>query len=106
MQQGILRCTRLAAALALAGVGLPPAGAAETAGEVELTQIGVHGEQDDFDMRRDSSSTRLVYGREELDRMNELTVGDYLRRLPGVLSPARPAAPRMCACVTWTTRRS
>lgn len=59
-----------------------------------LTQIEVHGEKDDFDARRDSSSTRLVYGREELDRMNELTVGDYLRRLPGVTFTGPPGSPK------------
>lgn len=59
-----------------------------------LQAITVHAEQDDFDARRASSSTRLVYGREELDRMNELSVGDYLRRLPSVTFTGPPGTPK------------
>lgn len=54
----------------------------------------VGAECDDFDARRDAPTTRLVYGREELDKMNEMTVGDYLRRLPGVTFSGPPGSPR------------
>lgn len=60
----------------------------------ELHAISVSAERDDFDKRQTASSTRLVYGREELDRMNELTVGDYLRRLPGVTFTGPPGSPK------------
>lgn len=60
----------------------------------ELHAISVSAEQDDFEKRQTASSTRLVYGREELDRMNELTVGDYLRRLPGVTFTGPPGTPK------------
>lgn len=59
-----------------------------------LQAIVVNAEQDDFDARRDARSTKLVYGREELDRMNELTVGDYLRRMPGVTFTGPPGNPK------------
>lgn len=59
-----------------------------------LQAVTVHAEQDDFDVRREASSTRLVYGREELDRMNELSVGDYLRRLPSVTFTGPPGTPK------------
>lgn len=62
--------------------------------EATLAQIDVHAEKDDFDARQTSPSTRLVYGREELDRMNELTVGDYLRRLPSVTFTGPPGTPK------------
>lgn len=60
----------------------------------ELPPVYVHADEDDFQARQDASSTMLVYGREELDRMNELTVGDYLRRLPGVTFTGPPGNPK------------
>lgn len=65
---------------------------AETA--TELATISVGAERDDFNARQNATSTKLVYGREELDRMNELTVGDYLRRLPGVTFSGPPGTPK------------
>jgi outer membrane receptor for ferrienterochelin and colicins len=64
------------------------------AADVSLAEIKVEAEKDDFDMRKTATSTRLVYGREELDRMNELTVGDYLRRLPSVTFTGPPGNPK------------
>lgn len=62
--------------------------------EARLPEVLVGAERDDFDARRDARTTRLVYGREELDKMNEMTVGDYLRRLPGVTFSGPPGSPR------------
>lgn len=61
-----------------------------------LDEISVHAskDEDDFQARKAARSTKLVYGREELDRMNELTVGDYLRRLPGVTFTGPPGTPK------------
>lgn len=59
-----------------------------------LTPINVEAEKDDFVSRQTATSTKLVYGREELDRMNELTVGDYLRRLPSVTFTGPPGTPK------------
>ena len=67
---------------------------AALAAETQLPDVVVGAERDDFDARRDARSTRLVYGREELDKMSELTVGDYLRRLPGVTFSGPPGSPR------------
>lgn len=67
----------LATALSAALIPIAPAWSDETT----LKQVDVHAEKDDFEARQTSTTTKLVYGREELDRMNELTVGDYLRRL-------------------------
>lgn len=64
------------------------------ANESTLVQINVYAEKDDFETRQTSTSTKLVYGREELDRMNELTVGDYLRRLPSVTFTGPPGTPK------------
>lgn len=69
-------------------------GTATARAETTLATVDVQAERDDFDQRQTAPSTRLVYGREELDRMNELTVGDYLRRLPGVTFTGPPGAPK------------
>ncbi len=81
------RLTVLAAAVVM---GIGPAIAAEST----LPTIKVEAEKDDFDARQNATTTRLVYGREELDRMNELTVGDYLRRLPGITFTGPPGTPK------------
>jgi len=60
----------------------------------ELDTVSVSAERDDFERRQNAPTTRLVYGREELDRMNELTIGDYLRRLPGVTFTGPPGTPK------------
>lgn len=60
----------------------------------QLGEVIVNPEQDDFDARQQSTSTKLVYGREELDRMNELTIGDYLRRMPSVTFTGPPGNPK------------
>lgn len=62
--------------------------------ETLLAQVNVQSEKDDFEARQNATATRLVYGREELDRMNELTVGDYLRRLPSVTFTGPPGTPK------------
>lgn len=82
----LIQLTTLAAAL---GAALPALAADATLGE-----IVVHSERDDFEARQASTTTKLVYGREELDRMNELTVGDYLRRLPSVTFTGPPGTPK------------
>ncbi|AUM01142.1 hypothetical protein B4966_14015 [Rhodocyclaceae bacterium] len=60
----------------------------------QLDEVIVNPEQDDFDARQNAASTKLVYGREELDRMNELTIGDYLRRMPSVTFTGPPGNPK------------
>lgn len=60
----------------------------------QLGEVIVNPEQDDFDQRQHARSTKLVYGREELDRMNELTIGDYLRRMPSVTFTGPPGNPK------------
>lgn len=41
--------------------------------------------------RRRSPTSKLVYGREDLERFNERTAGDALRKLPGVVFAGSPA---------------
>ncbi|MCD6706512.1 MAG: TonB-dependent receptor [Thiobacillus sp.] len=82
----LFKLTTMAAALSAA----IPAHAADTT----LAEVLVQSDRDDFAARQDARSTKLVYGREELDRMNELTLGDYLRRLPGVTFTGPPGTPK------------
>jgi len=86
--------TTLAALIAAACHGAQAETPLLLAEATRLQAVTVHAEQDDFDARRAAASTRLVYGREELDRMNELSVGDYLRRLPSVTFTGPPGTPK------------
>lgn len=55
--------------------------AATPAQQVEV--IGNTGADSQADRRR-STASRIVYGREEIDRMGDGTLGEVLKRLPGV----------------------
>lgn len=48
------------------------------------------GRLSDLDERRLSTASKLVFGREELDRNGDSTVGEILKRLPGVTIGGRP----------------
>lgn len=66
--------------------------------EKALEEVVVRVDRDDQSRRRDSSATRIVYGRAELEAASDSTVGDYLRKLPGVVlsgSPGRGREARM-----------
>jgi iron complex outermembrane receptor protein len=48
------------------------------------------GRQSDTDQRRQSTAAKIVIGREEIDKFGDATVGEVLRRLPGVTTPGAP----------------
>ncbi|MES2050223.1 MAG: TonB-dependent receptor [Pseudomonadota bacterium] len=48
------------------------------------------GRQSDLDERRLSTASRMIFGREELDRNGDTNIGDVLKRLPGVTIGGRP----------------
>jgi outer membrane receptor for ferrienterochelin and colicins len=48
------------------------------------------GRADDMDERRRSVAGKQIYGREELDRNGDTSLGDVLKRLPGVTLGGRP----------------
>jgi iron complex outermembrane receptor protein len=67
---------------------------ATTLQRVEITGSGLSS----ADERRYSTASKLVYGRDEIDRMGDNTVGEILKRLPGVTISGRPGrggAPRL-----------
>ncbi len=50
----------------------------------------VGGRESDTDQRRKSTAAKIVIGREEIDKFGDATVGEVLRRLPGVTTPGAP----------------
>ncbi|HLL09779.1 MAG TPA: TonB-dependent receptor, partial [Rubrivivax sp.] len=84
----------------------PPAAAAPTpaasaasapaAGTQRVEITGGRGS--DTEQRRQSTAAKIVIGREEIDKFGDATVGEVLRRLPGVTTPGAPGRggpPRM-----------
>lgn len=61
-----------------AGSGAPPT----APGTQKVLVTG--GRLSDIEQRRQSTAGKLVYGREELDRNGDSTLGEVLKRLPGV----------------------
>ena len=74
----------------------PPAPPADSAPQkVEITGTTA---AEGSDERRRSTASRIVYGREEIERMGDATLGEVLKRLPGVTlggPPGRGGAIRL-----------
>ncbi len=95
---GASLCAAAAAAQAPGGgVGdpLPPAAPAAAAqpatGKAELAPVTITGNRpDDTAERRNSTASKIVIGRDEIDRFGDSTLGDVLKRLPGVTLQGRP----------------
>ena len=69
---------------------LPPAAAA-SAPPTELKRVEVTGARlTDTQERRESTAAKIVIGREEIDRFGDATVGELLKRLPGVTVQGPP----------------
>ena len=71
-----------------------PAAAAPEAPRGENTG----GRESHPDARRRATASKIVIGREEIDKFGDATVGEVLRRLPGVTTPGAPGRggpPRM-----------
>jgi iron complex outermembrane receptor protein len=50
---------------------------------------GQHGDRD-IEERRASTAAKMVFGREELDRYGDTSIGEVLKRLPGITISGRP----------------
>jgi outer membrane receptor for ferrienterochelin and colicins len=82
------------AAAASAPARRPPAAGSAPTQRVEI----IGGRESDADQRRQSTAAKIVIGREEIDKFGDATVGEVLRRLPGVTTPGAPGRggpPRM-----------
>ena len=74
-----------------------PASAAAAASAPQRVEI-TGGRDNDTEARRRSTASKIVIGREEIDKFGDATVGEVLRRLPGVTTPGAPGRggpPRM-----------
>ncbi|MFM2058891.1 MAG: hypothetical protein RLY71_3276, partial [Pseudomonadota bacterium] len=67
----------------------PDTTASEAAPALERVEI-VGGRASDTEARRQSTASKIVIGREELDRQGDGTLADVLKRLPGVTIGGRP----------------
>jgi iron complex outermembrane receptor protein len=90
-------CGALVGATASAQPTAPaPAGAA-SAPEGQRVEV-TGGRGSDTEQRRRATAAKIVVGREEIERQGDSTLGEILKRLPGVTvdgTPGRGGAPRM-----------
>lgn len=66
----------------------PPTRAASE--PAQLQRVEVSGNASDTEQRRASTASKIVIGREEIERFGDSSVSEVLRRLPGVTSGGRP----------------
>jgi iron complex outermembrane receptor protein len=80
------------------GVALAQA-SAPSAAATDLGQVEIRGTRNtDTEARQESTASKIVIGREEIDKQGDATLGDVLKRLPGVTvqgAPGRGGAIRM-----------
>jgi iron complex outermembrane receptor protein len=63
-----------------------------------LERVEISGRRSDTEQRRQATAAKIVVGREELEKFGDSTLGEVLRRLPGVTQPGAPGrggAPRL-----------
>jgi outer membrane receptor for ferrienterochelin and colicins len=63
-----------------------PAASAPPPQRIEITG----GRESDLEQRRRATAAKIVIGREEIEQYGDSTVGEVLRRLPGVTTPGTP----------------
>ncbi len=84
---------RAAAAAAPAASGAAAAASAAASSPAGGNQQRIEitgGRNSDTEQRRQSTAAKIVIGREEIDKFGDATVGEVLRRLPGVTTPGAP----------------
>ncbi len=60
------------------------------AAETTLAEVLVQAESEALETRKNAPATRIVYGRDDIQRYTDLTVGQVLIRLPGVTFTGPP----------------
>ena len=83
----------LAPAPSVAPAAAPAAkGAAQASdGSQQLAPVQITGSRpDDVQERRNATAAKIIIGRDEIDRFGDSTLGDVLKRLPGVTIQGRP----------------
>ncbi|MEO5734697.1 MAG: TonB-dependent receptor [Rubrivivax sp.] len=93
-----LACCLLLACGAIApAAAQTPAAAEQAASAPQRVEINATRESD-TEQRRKATAAKIVIGREEIDKFGDATLGEVLRRLPGVTTPGAPGRggpPRM-----------
>lgn len=56
----------------------------------KLQRVEVDGRASDESVRRASTASKIVIGREEIERYGDSTIGEVIKRLPGVTTGGRP----------------
>ncbi|PWF55160.1 TonB-dependent receptor plug domain-containing protein [Massilia glaciei] len=83
--------TATATATATASAAAPAASAPADAAAPKMQQVLVGGTRaNDTEARRNATASKMIFGREELDRNGDSNVGEILKRLPGVTMGGRP----------------
>ncbi|WP_431261042.1 TonB-dependent receptor plug domain-containing protein [Roseateles chitinivorans] len=67
----------------------PPA-TKEADNPTQLDRVEIQGTSRDDDQRRASTASKIIIGREEIERYGDSTIGEVLKRLPGVTTGGRP----------------
>lgn len=75
-----------AAGACLAQTVAPPAPAAAASAPTQRVEI-TGGRETDTEQRRRATAAKIVIGREEIEQYGDSTIGETLRRLPGVTTP-------------------
>ena len=78
----------LTRSLILAGLSLsamPVWAQANRAGATDLGRIEIRSNRDnDTEQRRESTASKIIIGRDDIEKQGDATIGDVLKRLPGV----------------------
>lgn len=56
----------------------------------QLNRVEIQGNASDDTARRASTASKIIIGREEIERYGDSTIGEVLKRLPGVTTGGRP----------------
>src|SRR5690349_20152204 len=84
---------RLLPTACLAALSAGSALAQEQALDSKVQQVNVSGARaEDTEARRISTASKIVVGREELDRNGDNSLGEVLKRLPGVTMSGPPGS--------------
>ena len=68
----------------------PPADDKAAKDPNQLNRVEVTGNNSDQEQRRTSTASRIVIGKEEIERYGDSSVSEVLKRLPGVTTGGRP----------------
>ena len=51
---------------------------------LKIQAVDVAGARDEVEMRKDSATQKMVFGRKEIENLSVMTAGEVLGKLPGV----------------------